>query len=33
LRCIVRGGKPESAAKRDVFGREGRLMTLFHARR
>ncbi|MDD9719074.1 MATE family efflux transporter [Sulfitobacter sp. PR48] len=32
LRCIARGGKPEGRGK-EIFGREGRLMTLFHARR
>ncbi|GLT11918.1 MATE family efflux transporter [Sulfitobacter porphyrae] len=32
LRCIARGGKPERRGK-EIFGREGRLMTLFHARR
>jgi len=32
LRCIARGGKPERRGN-EIFGREGRLMTLFHARR
>ncbi|APE45526.1 MATE family efflux transporter [Sulfitobacter alexandrii] len=32
LRCIARGGKPERQGQ-EIFGREGRLMTLFHARR
>jgi putative MATE family efflux protein len=32
LRCIARGGKPDKKGP-DMFGREGRLMTLFHARR
>ncbi|NEK22878.1 MATE family efflux transporter [Sulfitobacter sp. JBTF-M27] len=32
LRVIARGGKPEHA-KQDLFGREGRLMALFQARR
>lgn len=32
LRCIARGGKPEGRGK-EIFRREGRLMTLFHARR
>jgi putative MATE family efflux protein len=33
LRCIAAGGKPEDAARQDLFGRDGRLMALFHARR
>ena len=32
LRVIDRGGAPEKTGQ-DLFGREGRLMTLFHARR
>ncbi len=32
LRVIAQGGAPEKT-KQDLFGREGRLMTLFHARR
>ena len=32
LRCIARGGVPKRAGS-DLFGREGRLMALFHARR
>ncbi len=32
LRVIERGGAPERT-RQEVFGREGRLMTLFHARR
>ena len=33
LRTIARGGKPERAKKQEIFGREGRLMALFQARR
>lgn len=36
LRCIARGGAgapPTGRARQELFGREGRLMTLFHARR
>lgn len=32
LRCIARGGAPERKES-DIFGREGRLLALFHARR